>query len=1040
MANAHDIFANNIHSLMNKKLSFYVTGLALAGSILARSNASADEPPRPMPETVLLDEKPGIENSPTSKILKYGTAYTKDGNVPIPKKFLIIRNNSKDTVYPIMRDQNPNSVVDSGGNPIKPLVGIYDPFDTPKNEYRGYIGYQGDDKKFYYGLKPNTAIKVQVPVVFWDAARMGIETAGEYLLHDETKKPNPLFNDSKAARSITKSETGDGVIGNGVVMWYSSTTPVLAVAPADDTEDQLIEWTIRDHAFFTNPVVQKLTQGQIPSNQLLNLINYDVSNVDSLYLPVAMEVIDGWVTPQIAGDAKGKGWKAGSTEKPLGWTGSIKGDDFLQPHLRNFTKGDEKSPNALLGKYFGGKGWPYYNFPGASPDSDKVKLKIPSGANLFPQSPILNVNSSYYDDVHWQTAKFMLSSNGTEAVKVDIGNSINVSEKDSETLALNQSDDRNKMLNIKVNDRVIGLPSPDKKGPNPIPKDTWVTEVNTDDWTVKLNNKLANDSSQTTFTFTRPVHDYAAEALIRLWFAWADYYTANWKKGNPNATDSPKTVKGTIQPMAASLVLESTGPTDKPADRLGLVEGMSVKGPGLDDAMTEVGIHQGDAVILEITNDKKTLILSQVATNSATPNASYTFTPPGKAPKDLMWKPKKAGDPGYNATPLDLVFDPSKTDPSRDPYEFSKQVYLIMASMNQIGQPNNNNVMKYMQDIIGANMGFIFNKKAQVSDDGKLVTSMIRDKIKSVLRGVSDFTKFPDKMEKGEHVDWYPNPAAIKAHGYVGKQEFNVFNLDPYVWFVHDILKFSGYGFSVDDDTSDVGADGGTTIVVTVTGSTGLPNTAMWTAQAPFGPIPNFPCVYSGPPAPNKGITQYHDVLDASNTSPIRITTSLQLIHQLAEGDKVVLDQIQGNNAANTATDSGTNQDPSKVLVVKNVGKNTFDLYHQDGTPTQGSGLYAKGTGRWGTYPFRAYLDTGSDLTKVYERVIGDDAAGTFLGTCVTVNGVSANPKTGEKFRVWQRENRSKGRLLLNIPLTDQSGNPLPANSNLNVTFSGDVH
>ena len=48
---------------------------------------------------------------------------------------------------------------------------------------------------------------------------------------------------------------------------------------------------------------------------------------------------------------------------------------------------------------------------------------------------------------------------------------------------------------------------------------------------------------------------------------------------------------------------------------------------------------------------------------------------------------------------------------------------------------------------------------AKQSDDGKMVTSMIRDMIKSVLRGVSDFTKYPDKIENDKHVVWYPDPS-----------------------------------------------------------------------------------------------------------------------------------------------------------------------------------------------------------------------------------------------------------------------------------------
>ena len=52
--------------------------------------------------------------------------------------------------------------------------------------------------------------------------------------------------------------------------------------------------------------------------------------------------------------------------------------------------------------------------------------------------------------------------------------------------------------------------------------------------------------------------------------------------------------------------------------------------------------------------------------------------------------------------------------------------------MNQIGQPNNNNVIKYMQDIIGANMGFIFTQAGKDHPDGQMVIAMIRDRIRGL--------------------------------------------------------------------------------------------------------------------------------------------------------------------------------------------------------------------------------------------------------------------------------------------------------------------
>jgi hypothetical protein len=327
-----------------------------------------------------------------------------------------------------------------------------------------------------------------------------------------------------------------------------------------------------------------------------------------------------------------------------------------------------------------------------------------------------------------------------------------------------------------------------------------------------------------------------------------------------------------------------------------------------------------------------------------------------------------------------------------------------------------------MQDVIGANMGFIFTQAAKDSDDGKMVSAMIRDMIKSVLRGVSDFTKYPDVINsQGVHTSWYPNPS--EEHG---KQLFNVFNLDPYVWFVHVQLKFSGYGFSVDDDTADVGAGGASQLQVTVTGQQELKNTNPWTIQAPYGPVKNISLPYSGSQTvPDEGNTLYNAIASVSNTTPIRITTPDP--HHLSTGALVRIDQVNPNTSA-----------ANGIFKIGNVTTNTFDLFNKDtGLPVPPNGAYISG-GRWSYYPPHPYIDSGggADLTKVFYRVTGDDALGTFLGTFVSVNGVDRNKTTGKKFRVWQRGLLDKGRLLLDADLTDATGKPLSAGK-YNFTFFG---
>jgi hypothetical protein len=97
-----------------------------------------------------------------------------------------------------------------------------------------------------------------------------------------------------------------------------------------------------------------------------------------------------------------------------------------------------------------------------------------------------------------------------------------------------------------------------------------------------------------------------------------------------------------------------------------------------------------------------------------------------------------------------------------------------------------------------------------------------------------------------------------------------------------------------------------------------------------------------------------------------------------------------------------------------------------------------------GIYPLHPYVDSGADLTKVFYRVTGDDALGTFQGTLVSVNRVNGNPKSdppGKPFRVWQLgrqklDERTVGRLLVDADLTDADGNALPAGT-YNFSFFG---
>ena len=239
------------------KQSVVLGAAVLAAASLLVPFARAEEPPRLMPTghgggqpddgIQPFDPNPSAPNSLTRQFMTYGK--DSDSNT-IPLKTLRITNNTADTVYPIMRDENSNILKSDPG------VGLYDPYDPPKREYRGYIGYERGGK-FYFGLRKGESILVRLPLVFWNAGRIAIGTDGKYLTPSGLPSdPNPLRYDPNARRSIARAETSSGNISDGVVMWYRAE---IAKGPTDDSEDQLAEWTVRDHAYLVNEEITRKT-------------------------------------------------------------------------------------------------------------------------------------------------------------------------------------------------------------------------------------------------------------------------------------------------------------------------------------------------------------------------------------------------------------------------------------------------------------------------------------------------------------------------------------------------------------------------------------------------------------------------------------------------------------------------------------------------------------------------------------------------------------------------------------------------------------
>lgn len=126
---------------MSTKPSTFLTGcVLLATCFLALSNGYAAQPERQMPVNTPFDPFPTHPiKSRVDKLLVY--AYDADAT-KVPVKLLKLTNKHTDTVYPIMRDGN-EAALPSNNN-----VGLYDPYDAVRREYRGFIGYKGADNKY----------------------------------------------------------------------------------------------------------------------------------------------------------------------------------------------------------------------------------------------------------------------------------------------------------------------------------------------------------------------------------------------------------------------------------------------------------------------------------------------------------------------------------------------------------------------------------------------------------------------------------------------------------------------------------------------------------------------------------------------------------------------------------------------------------------------------------------------------------------------------------------------------------------------------
>ena len=780
---------------------------------------------------------------------------------PPPEKLITITNSSATRiVYPFLADSN------IGG-------GVYDPFDDVKDTYRGYIGYVGADSKYHVGLKPHQSITVAVPLVFWNGGTGQVALANP--LQDNDTWHYKV--DSKAI-AVTLPSKRQNAYDKGVVMWYHYRNPGAALEVAENAPAQLFEWTIRD------PYLGKLGT-PVPDTENQVLINYDVSYVNNLMLPVAMESVDN---PVLENDAQKR-------TKAFGWTGAAYKISEMQKAIANFASDDPKVNR--LGKYFRGKGYDKY-FIGDPPGSQKT----PAGYNFILNGPLNNVINpleAASRNPHYMLVsggyRYQLDSFGTGQISPGV-NTISETRPDkldsfkkfsgqlvpgmmmsidgffpAGTYVQSISDDlKTVTLTKKATNNVpppnysftvygsqtkdvtgaaadggakLRLTVPDSElekfknlnegmivtGPG-VPTDgklTLVKSVGAIDYAknqvvVELSRKITPGSSGK-FTFSGAVTDYLVSTLMDLWYSWANYFVDN-ANTKPAAARDGHTVGGDrLHPLdpfpPSTLELQLNDISD-------LSLGMVVTGNGIPTDGTTTTITAIDT-IKNPTSWKYVVTLSQPA---KTADGSYSFA----APKTLTHSD--------DVHPYKLTFSQDQAEMLK----FAYNVYDVMTSFTNLqmvvpignGGSTLSPSAQVLAYTIGCNVGsFVDANKTPVMPIVRTV--VLRDELKSLLRGVSDFLVIPEYDPKTGQSNWYPNPATPTPGAQINGSDvdFGVKNLNPYVYFVHRTLGLTGYGFSVDDDIANVGAKDATKLAVSIGGLEGLPNKAIYSYATQFGPV-----------------------------------------------------------------------------------------------------------------------------------------------------------------------------------------------------------
>jgi hypothetical protein len=552
---------------------------------------------------------------------------------------------------------------------------------------------------------------------------------------------------------------------NGLVMWYHS---LYSQAPDNSAPFQLTEFTFR--GTFYDPAINTGTGFQYLLGSLAGIdtdsADYDLSFVDTINMPVAIEATNVSIPYT-------------TVQEPYGWVGSGQELADFQATLDAFTTPNPKGvANAnFLGTYLGGQGYPSYV------KIDPGNTKLPAGQNLFLASPVVAgpTDIQYYvtfpDGSFIKEPLYALTSGGSGPISLTIGGDP-AHPSQGHFLGLHTSGQADQFALDTLMAPNIGqgfVYSATSNGNQPAGNVIGLyRDKNQNIIGVELDRDVPPNASSQVYNFTLQQKDYAGGGIAGLWYSWAKNYADNVQ--STPMSNVPGTISGNI------VTLNSPAP--------GLVPGMTVTGAGIP----------AGCIVLAVSSDHQTIELSTVASGSPT---SFNFA-----------QPRFASIVGFDEssnsnTPLVPLSFPSSQQATA--LAFAQTVYVVMSAWSVTVTPGAaNGWTTLFANIIGGNLGPTYLPNANPD-----VVVALTNMSKSALRGVPDFTS----PLYSNPAQWYPDPTLP-----AGGQTYNVFNLDPFVWFIHEKLGLSAYAFSLDDDVGNVQGGGANQVDFSIGGLGGLPN------------------------------------------------------------------------------------------------------------------------------------------------------------------------------------------------------------------------